>query len=330
MAKITETTRDKMANGGQQLHIVPAQAFGQFQHLQQFPQPIPVIAPPKKRGRKPKIAPQEQIVNFAPVAQQQPLKIALIGTAPSSRMMAPFNDPTWTIWACSPGNQGSTLPRVDAWFEIHGTNLLWPQNEHYGRPYLEWLKQQKFPIYMQDSSLVPNAITYPKQKMMDEFGPYFFTSSFAWMMALGIHMGAKEIALYGIDMASKDEYILQRSGGHYFIVEGAKRGCKVWAPFESDIMQPPGLYGYSDVGPLLRKVLAREQELKDRIGPMKQQIETLTKNVTYLEGALEDIDYMKTIHGGAQDNHDISFLDKLLKASEETAPGRSSIAPSQG
>ena len=156
---------------------------------------------------------EEQTENVAPAVEVRPLKVALIGTAPSSRMLAPFSDPSWTIWACSPGNQGQ-LPRVDAWFEIHGTNLLWPQNEHYGKPYIEWLKQQKFPIYMQDQTLVPNAVTYPMKEMVKEFGPYFFTSSFAWMMARAMKQEAKEIALYGIDMASRDEYILQRPGAY--------------------------------------------------------------------------------------------------------------------
>jgi len=55
-----------------------------------------------------------------------------------------------------PGNMG-VLPRIDAWFEIHG-NLLWPEHKHYGEPYINWLKQQTFPIYMQNQELVPNAI----------------------------------------------------------------------------------------------------------------------------------------------------------------------------
>src|SRR5215467_5742575 len=38
------------------------------------------------------------------VMQPQREKVAIIGTAPSSRMLAPFNDPTWDIWVCSPGN----------------------------------------------------------------------------------------------------------------------------------------------------------------------------------------------------------------------------------
>src|SRR5882672_892663 len=65
-----------------------------------------------------------------PQEAKQPLKVALIGTAPSSRMLSPFNDPSWKIWACSPGNMG-IMPRVDAWFEIHG-NLHWPECKSYG------------------------------------------------------------------------------------------------------------------------------------------------------------------------------------------------------
>src|SRR5580658_1312405 len=120
---------------------------------------------------------KEQTVNPADEPQQtekpNPLKVALVGTAPSSRMMAPYNDPSWTIWGCSPGNMG-IMPRVDAWFEIHG-NLLWPENRHYGEPYLNWLNQQQFPVYMQSQQWVPRAMTIPVKELVAEFGPYFFT-----------------------------------------------------------------------------------------------------------------------------------------------------------
>jgi len=228
------------------------------------------------------------------------LKIALIGTAPSSRMLAPYADPSWKIWACSPGNMG-ILPRVDSWFEIHG-NLLWPENRHYGEPYVNWLRQQSFPIYMQNNELVERAIPLPKKELVKEFGPYFFTSSFAWMMALAMYQGAKEVALYGIDMASRDEYILQRPGAYYFFEEAKKRGVKMSAPYESDIMQPPGLYGFSEVTQYGRKLLARKVELEQRVRDLKAQRDNATQQVTYLEGALEDIDYQHTIFGGVQDN----------------------------
>lgn len=239
----------------------------------------------------------EQKVN---VESAPPLKVALVGTAPSSRMLAPYSDPSWQIWGCSPGNMG-TLPRVDIWFEVHG-NLLWPENKHYGEPYINWLNQQAFPIYMQNQSLVPRATPLPKKELVAEFGPYFFTSSFAWMMAMAMYKGAKEIALYGIDMASRDEYILQRPGAYYFFMEAKRRGIRMTAPYESDIMQPPGLYGFSEVTQYGRKLLARKVELDQRVAQLKQQRDGSAQQITYLEGALEDLDYFHAIFGGVQDN----------------------------
>jgi hypothetical protein len=226
-------------------------------------------------------------------------KVAIIGTAPSSRDLAPYTDPTWEMWVCSPGNMRA-VPRVTRWYEIH-SNLLWPEHKHYGEPYIAWLNEQAFPIYMQDNSLVPRAIPYPKDEIVKEFGPYFFTSSFAWMIAHAIQEGVQEIALFGVDMASKDEYILQRSGGHYFIQEARKRGIKVTLPFESDLEQPPGLYGYTDSTPLGRKIAARRQELAGRLAEMKRQRDSLNHSITYLEGAAEDIEYFETIWSSAQD-----------------------------
>ena len=208
-------------------------------------------------------------------------------------MLAPFADPSWKIWVCSPGNMGC-LPRVDVWFEIH-MNLLWEEHKSYGIPYIEWLNKQTFPIYMQDQSLVSKALVFPKDHLVEKFGNFFFTSSFAWMMAMAIDQGAKEIALFGIDMASRNEYILQRPGFGFFKHVAEQQGIKVWAPNESDIMQPPGLYGFSEVTPLGRKVLAREKEINDRLGPMRQQRDQLNHGITYLEGALEDLDYFKSI-----------------------------------
>ena len=157
----------------------------------------------------------------SPTAEPSPLKVALVGTAPSSRMLAPFGDPSWKIWGCSPGNMNA-LPRYDAWFEIHA-NLMWPEHASYGPAYIEWLKTLVVPVYMQDQSQVPNATPFPWRELTAEFGEDFFTSSFAWMMAFAMQQGAAEIALYGIDMASRDEYILQRPGFFFFRHEARRR-----------------------------------------------------------------------------------------------------------
>lgn len=289
MLKITPTTNDKMRGNG-------------AVNLGQSPEQVTRLREPEGMATAGWTTYEEQTRNGPAghlIATAEPLKIALIGTAPSSRMLAPFADPTWKIWACSPGNQGNLLPRIDAWFEIHG-NMLWPENKHYGEPYLNWLRQQTFPIYMQSREWVPQAIPLPIDELVAEFGPYFFTSSFSWMMAMAMKAGATEVALYGIDMASRDEYILQRPGAYYFFNEGRKRGIKFSAPYESDIMQPPMLYGFSEVTPFGRKLCAREKELQDRVGPLRQQRDQLAQQIIYLEGALEDLDWTKNIFGGAQ------------------------------
>jgi len=290
--KLTPTTNDKLNGQG---------SFGAFGMA---PTPMKVVPAHEPLAEGPRWSfvggiPESPIIaNVAPVAEPQPLKVALVGTAPSSRLLAPFKDPSWKIWACSPGNMNG-LERIDAWFEIHG-NLLWPEHQHYGVPYLEWLNKQPFPIYMQNQELVPNAISLPMRELVKEFGPYFFTSSFAWMMAFAMMQGAKEIALYGIDMASRDEYILQRPGAYYFFTEAQKRGIKMSAPHESDIMQPPALYGYSEVTLMGRKLLARKKEIQDRVNALRQQRDGAAQQVVYLEGALEDNDYVISIFGGAQ------------------------------
>lgn len=295
MPKLTETTNDQLHKRGPGR---PPRVKTNGLHVVQPHEPLPgepFQLPPVT------ILPQ---VTYSKIEQntnvQLPLKVALIGTAPSSRMLAPYNDPSWQIWACSPGNMG-VLPRVDAWFEIHGS-LLWPENKHYGEPYIKFLSELKIPVYMQDNRYCANAIPLPKDELVKEFGPYYFTSSFSWMMAFAMYKGCKEFALYGIDMASRDEYILQRPGAYHFFNEARKRGIKVSAPYESDIMQPPGLYGYSEVTPFGRKLIARQQELKERLAGMKQQQASLSQNVTYLEGALEDLDWCQQIFGGAQNN----------------------------
>ena len=289
--KLTETTNDKMAQrkgGDTPIPIIP--------RITEAHEPLRTGEGCETITINPPQTPLQIAPEPAPKKEPAPLKIALVGTAPSSRHLAPYGDHSWKIWACSAGNMNA-VPRVDAWFEIH-SNLLWPEHEHFGRPYIEWLRAQSFPIYMQDNSLVPRAIPLPKDELVDKFGPFFFTSSFAWMLAMAMREGAKEIALFGIDMASRDEYILQRPGAYYFFREAQRLGVKITAPFESDIMQPPALYGYSDGTPFGRKMAVREKELKDRVASMKQQRDQLTNNITYLEGAIENMDYMKNIWGG--------------------------------
>lgn len=208
-------------------------------------------------------------------------------------MLAPFNDPSWEIWACSPAN--TDLPRCDAFFEIHGpdTTLLEPQYAGF----VEWCKKHPR-VYMQEERPeFPGAVKYPLDKMSKRFGDYFWTSSLAYMLALAIDMKPKVIGLWGVDMSAGDEYGHQRPGCHYFIQEARRAGIEVYAPPESDILEPPPPYGYRESSRMWWKMNTRWRELAGKHQRIQQQMIALKKEATLLEGAMDDAQYVcNTFH----------------------------------
>lgn len=138
-------------------------------------------------------------------AQQIPSGIAIMGSHPATVMAAPWDDPTWAIYACSPDNLtreamdgrhpglrylfGGTRPdggkfRVDQWFEVHIP--LSDESRHYG--YLRELERLPL-VWMRDPqglSMIKGARPYPQEEMERHFGPFFWTSSIAFILAKAI------------------------------------------------------------------------------------------------------------------------------------------------
>lgn len=164
------------------------------------------------------------------------MKIAILGSSPSQNS-APFDDPTWEIWTCSPDTVG--VPRVDFHFEIHSLESI----ERLGEDHVEYLRA--LPVYMQEAfPQFPHSIKYPKDEMLAEFGPHFFTSSIAYMLALAISRKPERIGLWGVDMLAEDEYDHQRPGCFRFIEIARERGIDVFIPEGSGLLIPTKLYGY--------------------------------------------------------------------------------------
>jgi len=225
------------------------------------------------------------------------MKVALVGTCPSSRMLAPFTNGDWEIWACSPGNAFGLLPRVTRWFEIHG-DLGWQESGAWGASkYVDWLNEQDFPVYAQSREYIKRAIAYPLDEMIAKHSLYFFTSTFAYMMAMAIAEGATEIGLFGIDMTLPGEYADQRPAMQHFIVVCMALGIKVGAPDESDIMLPPPLYGYVDATPPGRKLHVYQGELETRLADAEKRQRQAELDAALLKGAAEGIDYARRVWG---------------------------------
>ena len=174
------------------------------------------------------------------------MKIALLGSSPTLSL-APFNDPSWEIWACSDGT--AMIPRCDLRFELHPFEFLKRepryQNGSYFEDYMDYLKS--LPVYLQEKSPdFPFSMTYPKDEMVRKYGPFFFTSSIAWMMALALERKPDKIGLWGVSMAADEEYGRQRPGFHYFYEMARRQGVEIILPEGCDLLTRPKWEGFDD------------------------------------------------------------------------------------
>ncbi len=244
------------------------------------------------------------------------MKIALIGTAPSSMQLAPLGDPEWKIWACSPGTYAS-LSRCDAFFELH----RWEPGE-VGKPatqkpwfspeYVAWMGRLPCPVWMAAPvPEIPTSRALPVDGLVGKYGSYFFTSSIAWMLACAIEdiLEARAtgqacpdvIGLWGIDMAANEEYGYQRAGCQHFVDLAAQLGIAIHVPPESDLLRPSALSGIDESNHWMIKLTARQREIQTRLAGAQNTLEQAKYQVAFLQGALDDLDYQMKTWGGDRD-----------------------------
>lgn len=179
--------------------------------------------------------------------------------------------------------------RADAWFEIHDLSdptVCTPD-------YVAALARLDRPVYtIAPDPRIPKSVAYPRAEMVSKYGPYFFTSSLSWMFALALEQeGIEEIGLWGVDMASHEEYGLQRPGCQFFVMLALGRGIKVRVPPQSDLLAPQMQYGFHSTTPMYRKLIARKAELEQRVAVAASAYENSRNEWHFLRGALDDVEY---------------------------------------
>lgn len=293
------------------------------------------------------------------------MKIALLGSAPSSLMLAPFGDPDWKIWACSPGTYYQ-LPRCDAFFELHrwepgvigkpGTQKPWFSPE-----YVAWMGQQKVVWMAQPVPEIPGSVALPFTFMNQRWGSFFWTSSLAYMLAMALDdiIAARRaraaqgmpqegqdkfaledaIGMWGVDMAANEEYGYQRAGCQHFLAEANRLGINVVIPPESDILRPMPPYGLFESTHFMIKATVRQRELQDRERGLVHSIAQLTQELHFVKGALDNHNYHMQTWGtdreGMAAAPEIALLQSAPIAQEtprqpQSVPAGSTIASVAG
>jgi hypothetical protein len=91
-----------------------------------------------------------------------------------------------------------------------------------------WARDEQFLARAKD------ARPYPEKELKDRFGPFFFTSSIAFMFAKAIvdcvQHDIPKIGIFGVLQASETEYEKQRPGIQYFIQRASELGIKTVVP----------------------------------------------------------------------------------------------------
>jgi hypothetical protein len=187
--------------------------------------------------------------------------VALVGMAPTSCSLAPFDDPEVEIWGLNESHAFSQwFKRADRWFQIHATES-WKRYiaKRDVRGHFDWLKRNPWniPIYMQYyNDLVPNSRDYPLHEVVHKFFHNFwrgdqhvkyFTSTFAYMMGIALLEGFERVEVYGFEMADEIEYVKQKACAEFWIGLALGLGVEVYTPPNCQILWS-NLYGGDEQG----------------------------------------------------------------------------------
>jgi hypothetical protein len=224
--------------------------------------------------------------------------IAIVGKAPSSRLLAPYDDPEWEIWTLSDLVPQQQAKRWDRHFELHPAHWI----EQHNSPYWTWLKAQADkPVYTFHigKDLIPAAVPFPLQQVLDAFGFRYYTNTVSYMIALGILEKPPKLGVWGVDMAQTAEYRNQRPSCEWLLGLAQGAGIGVVLPDECDLLKSPFLYGlHHDGGVMRRKWEARGEELQRRMNNQQQKLaqaqqmmEQHTANLHALQGAHDSQKY---------------------------------------
>lgn len=222
-------------------------------------------------------------------------KIAVLGTAPATRHLAPFDDPDWEIWAHGSYPDQRTrdvVRRFDRWFELHDVDWLGRHPEL--TDHLAWLGRETRPVYvLREDPAIPSATPFDDRALLEAHGPGFLTSTTAWMLALALHEGAGEIGVWGVDMAGDAEYAHQKPGCLHFLALARLQGIAVTIAAGSDLARVPLAYPFNLEDPLAAKVRARRTQYQKQLEATESNLVALEQSRHQLVGLLKDLDYFE-------------------------------------
>jgi hypothetical protein len=176
--------------------------------------------------------------------------VAIVGKSPTSCSLAPYREKDVEIWTLTNAHKFPWMKRWDSLFEMHTENVIAQQYPDQ----IPWLlEKHDKPIYMQfKHDAIQGSVEYPFRDICDTFfkDAYhgavrvkYFTSTFAYMIALALYEGFERIECYGFEMQFDDIYGYQRKNAEFWMGLAIGKGVDFYLPQNCPILQAK-LYGY--------------------------------------------------------------------------------------
>ena len=254
-------------------------------------------------------------------AANPPLRsLAIVGSHPDTRDNAPFDDPNYEIWLYNEAPmKPEVYPRWDACIQIHLPEVYSATHNWVNEDYWEWLQQDHGAdkrVFLHDvDSRVPNSVKYPLDEILAMYNRKYLRSSPAMALGLAIHLGYKDIAIYGNELSSNTEYHYQAVNYAYWIGIADGRpdvnlDIECWFTefdqpiygFEGELQLPQE--HFADIVPGYEKALASKSKSRgklldqladamldnkyERTGEKLLQLETVNLNMGEVAGALQE------------------------------------------
>ena len=223
-------------------------------------------------------------------------KVAICGTAPSSRMMANDQDEDVDIWALN--DCYSFIDQVhlngSRWFEIH-TEDVWRGD---GEAHVAFLASHPYVYMLQHHPAIPGSAPYPFERIRDAFFPnvdltdasslqeMMLGSTIDYMLALAIVEGYKEINVLGINMATDTEYRHQLPSCNFWLGMIQGRGITLNLPEDCPMLKVP-IYG------LTRRQFVDADVIRTRKMRIMQQKIGLEAQLNSVHGALQALEMLE-------------------------------------
>ena len=150
-------------------------------------------------------------------------KLAIVGTGPATRHLAPFDDKAFDIWVFNEAPHAVWCERFDASFQMHSPNIYFGHNAK-DPGYADWLRTARGkPVYMQDTDpAIPDSVRFPLEDAVKMCGfDRYLGATICDAIALGLLKGYQRIEIWGIEM-SFSEYQYQAECFRFWI--GFARG----------------------------------------------------------------------------------------------------------